>query len=389
METKYQVIKIGHKLPYDDDIFKIFYHHIKELGIAIDCIKIIDETNFYQYEANAPTFCLYYGHENGVFKNQDILDKLINDATLILPIVADLTNFRKLIPSQLHNINGFELASANSIEALVSSMLEGLSLLRLSRRLFISYKRDESSTVAIQLFEQMEKKGFDVFLDTHSIRPGDPFQDELWHRMADTDIIILLNTPGFLNSDWTTQELAKANSMSIGILQLIWPTHKLEREAELSISYYLKETDFGNNKFNDSQSYLVDDAIQEIVKLSESLRARSLAARQDNIVTEFMKTANKLRVPVDLQPGKFITLKKTDSKEIVIIPTVGVPQAFTYHQSEEIVSRIKAKKADATYILYDHINIREKWLEHLAWLDNYLPIKAKKIIDTEAWLQNL
>ena len=39
--------------------------------------------------------------------------------------------------------------------------------------------------------------------------------------------------------------------MSIGILQLIWPTHNLERDAELSIPMQLSDSDFGNNKFNE------------------------------------------------------------------------------------------------------------------------------------------
>lgn len=261
--------------------------------------------------------------------------------------------------------------------------------MRLSRRLFISYKRDESSTVAIQLFEQLEKNGFDVFLDTHSIRPGEPFQEELWHRMADTDVVVLLNTPGFLNSNWTTQELAKANSMSIGILQLIWPSHKLERDAELSIPIQLSDSNFGNNNFKEPMSYLNSNAISDIISQVESLRARSLASRQDNIITEFIASSNRVGKKADLQSEKFITIKRTDGKEVVIIPTVGVPQAFTYNQSEELVARIKFQNTVEAYLLFDHRNIREKWIKHLDWLDNYLPVKTIKIVKAEEWLKTI
>ena len=290
---------------------------------------------------------------------------MIADATLTLPVVDNFTSFSKAIPKIIENINGIELSSSNEIERLVACILEGLSLLRLSRRLFISYKRDESSRVAIQLFEKLEKNGFDVFLDTHSIRPGEPFQEELWHRMADTDVVVLLNTPGFLNSNWTTQELAKANSMSIGILQLIWPTHTLERDAELSIPYQLDKSDFGNYNFKDSNSYLIDLTVKKIIEEVESLRARCLASRQDNIVTEFITSANKVKCNADLQPEKFLTVQASNGDELVVIPTVGVPQAFTYNQSEELVSRIKSKKISSIYLLYDHRNIREKWLKHM------------------------
>jgi len=379
MITKYQLILMGDKNILIKDILDTLFRHIVELGLNKESILVIDESNFHtEYKRNAPTFCLYFGNTVGDFKNLDLLDPLLNNATLVLPVVADLNEFVKSIPESLKNINGFELPSLNEVEKLVACILEGLSLLRLSRRLFISYKRDESTDVAIQLFEQLEKNGFDVFLDTHSIKPGEPFQEELWHRMADTDVVVLLNTPGFLKSYWTTEELAKANSMSIGILQLIWPNHKLEREAELSIPYQLIDSDFKESK-------LKTETIELVVARIESLRARSLASRRDNIITEFISSARN-KIKTDLQPEKFIIATSSNGKEHIVIPTVGVPQAFTYNQFEELVSRIKSNAAVDIYLLYDHRNIREKWLKHLNWLDSYLPIKSIKIVEVDQWL---
>ena len=390
MKTNYQLIILGSKIDLIKKIIDVFNLRISEMGINYNSISIINNTNFDKlYKGNAHSFCLYFGDNNGEYQDTDFLKIILKDATLILPIVTDLKQFDKQIPEILRGINGFELSPNLEIEKLISSILEGLSLLRLSRRIFISYKRDESSLVAIQLFEKLERAGFDVFLDTHSIRPGELFQDELWHRMADTDVIVLLNTPGFLNSNWTTQELAKANSMSIGILQLIWPKHKLEREAELSLPFQLEISDFGNNTYENLQYYLTDSTCDKIIELTESLRARSLASRQDNIVSEFISSADKMGHKVDLQSEKFMTLKNSKNEEVVVIPTVGVPQAFTYNQSEELIFQIKTKEVKNAYILYDHRNIREKWITHLSWLDNYLPIKTIKITEAEEWLQKI
>jgi hypothetical protein len=388
MITKYQIINIGADNPFYNEILVALYRHIEELGLPKESILEIDEKNFnVEYKRNAPTFCLYFGSDSDPYKSLDLLRVIITDANLILPIVSDLGNFSSQIPDDLANINGFELATSNDVEKLVSCILEGLSLLRLSRRIFISYKRDESSGVAIQLFEQLEKNGFDVFLDTHSIRPGELFQEELWHRMADSDVVVLLNTPGFLNSNWTTQELAKANSMSIGILQVIWPLHRLERDAELSVPLYLNNNDFVNNVFSERSCCLNQQAISNINSQVESLRARSLASRQDNIITEFISSSKRVGKSVDLQAGKYMTLKGRDGKELVVIPAVGVPQAFTYNQSEELVGRIKSGDVEGAYLLFDHRNIREKWIKHLDWLDNYLPVKAVKIVKAEEWLK--
>jgi hypothetical protein len=385
---KYQLVFIGTPNSFWDNIKDVFLKRIDELGMRRDMVVILDEGNFNaEYKPNAPLYCLYFGDPAGNFRNQAILKRLITDASLILPVTDDLTRFKNTIPQELRTINGFELSSPQRIDPLVNVVLEGLGLLRNTRRLFISYKRDESSKVAIQLFERFEKNGFDVFLDTHSIRHGEPFQDELWHRLADTDIVVLLNTPGFLKSEWTKEELAKANAMMIGILQLIWPTHKQEREAEISIPMQLQAGDFGNSHFSDSNSYLTNETIEKVVEQAESLRARSLAARQDNIVSEFISAANKTGVPVNLHPEKIITATKKSGQNYVMIPTVGVPQALRYNQGEDAVKKIASVNNPEVYLLYDHINIRDKWLLHLDWLDKHLPIKTIKIFDAEQWLK--
>lgn len=387
MTFKYQFIHIGNTSPFLNRILNSFFRKIDDLGMKSDLINVINPINFIkEYQSNLPTYCLYFGDSSGDFKDIGILQTLINDDALILPIVPDINSFVKSVPNELAKINGIELTKSQEIEKLVGSVLEGLSLLRVSRRLFISYKRDESSRVAIQLFEQLEKAGFDVFLDTHSIRPGEEFQNELWHRLADTDIVVLLNTPNFLKSSWTTEELAKANSMSIGVVQLIWPTHKLEMEAELSLPIQLQDTDFGNKVFSDSGSFLSQEAIDNIVANVESFRARSLAARQTNIISEFMKSGRKLGIPIDLQHGKFITMKHPKENEVVVIPTVGVPHAYTYHQSQELVHSIKLSGASKIFLLFDHRYIREKWLAHLSWLDIHLPVKGIKLIEIDSWL---
>lgn len=388
MTFKYQLIILGNKNKFTHKLIKMFRHHVSELGLEEDTIAIIDELNFeIEYEPNCPAFCIYFGNEMGDFTNIDFLKTLIEDATLVAPVVSNIKLFAKSTPLLVHNINGFQLQSLSDLEPLVSCIMEGMGLLRLSRRLFISYKREESSKVAIQLFEEFEKAGFDVFLDTHSIRPTEPFQEELWHRMADSDVVVLLNSPKFLQSPWTTLELAQANTMSIGIFQLLWPRQDTPIDAKISVPFKLTDDNFGNDFFKGQEFFLSSDTIKNIVSGIESLRARSLAARQDNITSEFISAAANAGANASLQPQKFIVYRKKSGEEIIFIPTVGVPQAFTYNRSEELISKIKSKTVTKVYILYNHLNIRENWLNHLSWLDNYLPIQTLKIIDAASWIQ--
>jgi hypothetical protein len=388
MITRYQIAILGARPRLLDQIVETIFFHISELGIDKNYITFLNENNFdLNYKANAPTFCMYFGDPTEIFRNVDILEKLIKDASLIVPVVNDLNSITKSTPEILHGINGFALNTEEEIERLVSLVLEGLGLLRTSRRLFISYRRSESSNVAIQLFEQLEKNGFDVFLDTHSVRPAEPFQDELWHRMADTDVVVLLNTPGFLKSNWTREELAKANGMQVGILQVLWPNNAIEVSAKLTIIMKLQYTDFGNSKFDDKVQYLTDDAITRIVEQTEYLRARSLASRQDNLIAEFKGAADKTGKKINLHPQKYIETQNKAGENIIIIPTIGIPHAFTYHKSDELVQALRMTKKPNVFLLYDHINIRDQWLKHLDWLDRHLPIQGLKIVDAESWLQ--
>jgi len=390
MNTKYQLVFIGTENTYKESIADTFTKRIQELGLTTNSIIILDEKNFQNdYKKNSPTVALYFGGNVSNFPNIDILDTLIQDASFILPIGDDLDRILAQIPKNINSLNGFELSNQTKIEPLVSRILEGFSLLRTERRLFISYRRVESRSIAVQLYEGLDQAGFDVFLDTHSIRPGDPVQEELWHRLVDTDVVVLLDTIGFLESQWTERELAKASAMSIGILQLIWPNSNSTKNSPLSIPFNLKKEDFESEDFADKNSVLIDSTIQYITSQVESLRARNLAARRDNLITEFMKSAESLNMSPTLHSEKIITIDRSDGKSVVIIPTVGVPHAFTYHQKDDLVKTIKLNKVTESFLIYDHTNIKDEWLIHLSWLDKRLPIKTIKFTDREEWLKQL
>lgn len=387
MTYKYQLVLVGPSDLYRKKTVDLFFKRIEDLGLSRDSVIIQDEQNFFnEFKPNCPAVCIYFGVV-GAVKNLDVLNVLINESSVVIPVVSDLNHFSDYAPEQLKGINGMQVDSDLDLASLVSNVLEGFGLLRLSRRLFISYRRAESRGVAIQLYEYLDQCGFDVFLDTHSIRPSEDFQDELWHRLVDTDVVVLLDTPGFLTSNWTTQELAKALAMSIGVLRLVWPKHQSVPGSELCVPKMLQETDFENGAFDTNKAHLTESAILNIAVEVESLRARSLAARQDNLIKEFIVSAKGLSIRAQLQPERIISIQH-NGKEMAVIPTVGVPHAFTYNQTEELVKRIRKNNSSA-YLIYDQRNIREKWQEHLAWLDQYLPITTIQITEIEKWLMAL
>ena len=376
----YQLVIFKNKNYFTNKVLRLFHKRIKELGIKKNLINIISGNKVKNLNFNEPAYCLYFGCDKN--KETKELQDIINNDILILPIVSDLNKAQNELPKSLHKINAIELNKKQDCEKIVSCILEGFRLLRKTRRVFISYKRDESSAVALQLFEELEKNGFDVFLDTHSIRPAYNFQDELFHRMADCDIIMMLHTQKFFESKWTKEEFEKANSMSIGIVQIVWPKVEINKSAELFIPYKLKVKDFN---CRDLKNKLVKSIINDIISIAESIRVRSLASRQTNIVGEFAKEAQSNDIEYTIQPNNTIILKYSASScNKLIIPTVGIPQSDTYNYSRDFIKN----NIKEIFILYDHRNIREKWIEYLNWLDIHLPIKTKKITEVSKWIKN-
>jgi hypothetical protein len=386
MKYNYQIILLGTTSSNSENIVNLLFKKIEELKMQTSFYKVISVADFEQeYMGNQPTFVLYFGNELGIHKDVEIVDKLLKDGNIVLPLFKE--SFSKEIPGVLSNQNGLKYDGETN-DKIVNLILESFGKLRNTRKIFISYKRDESTSVAIQLYEALEKSNFDVFLDTHSIKQGEPFQDELWHRMTDCDVIVLLNTPKFLTSRWCEKEIAEASVKQIGVIQLIWPNYKLERMAELCFPTQLKSEDFLNNIFEDKdKSKLTNSFITSIVQQVESIRARNLAARQDNLITEFLNVARKFTKKVNLQPERFITEELGINKRRIFIPCVGIPQSIDCNQSSELKKEIKEFSVDEVYLIYDDVRIREKWLKHLDYLNEYLDVKTIKKQDFDPWLQ--
>lgn len=360
---------------------------IAELGIPAGMLSFLDNATVGARDRKSPTVGVFFGLSPRPATNPNLSD-LIKNAVLVLPVVPTLDRFKEFVPNDLRPINGMEMKPEDTgLERVASVLLEGLGLLRKSRRLFISYRRIETQAIAIQLYEQLDANGFDVFLDTHSVRPGEPFQEVLWHRLADTDVVVLLDSPGFLASRWTEEELARANSTNLQILQLIWPGSSLTSAAAFSKPFALSHSDFevATNLLG-ANARLLDACLKRVTVEVESLRARALAARHTYLVQEFFTEAAAAGHTPRLQPDRFILLETKGGHHYITVPTVGVPDAVRYQELEDEMT----KHHNDIILLYDERGIRDKWMNHLEWLDRQtLPVKSLQVANAHSWLGGL
>ncbi|MCZ2128870.1 MAG: toll/interleukin-1 receptor domain-containing protein [Bacteroidia bacterium] len=385
MDFKYQLILLGSFDGTENEISNLFLKRLEELKLQANFYEIVYSRDFEAlYKGNQPTYTIYFGSQSGNFQDLDKIERLLNEGNIILPIFRN--SFTAEIPEILGNQNGLRY-TANEKDKIVNLILESFGKLRNTRKVFISYRRDQSTSVAIQLYEALERNNFDVFLDTHSIKQGEPFQDELWHRMTDCDVIVLLNTEGFLERKWCKEEIAEASAKQIGVLQLVWPNHTLEKMAEVCVPINLKSEDFLDSNFTDKDtSKLTQEMVLQIVQQAESLRARNLASRQDSLITNFLNIAKKYGKAMTVQPQRFITENINENKRRIFIPSVGIPQSTDYNQSSELKKEIQEYSVEEVYLIYDNVRIREKWLKHLDYLNKWLDVQTIKKQEFEVWL---
>lgn len=387
MTYYYQLIFLGNKGNYAfNEIRGRFQTLIKEFGMDETCVKIIRAENFdVDYSNCQPTFVFFLG--DSVHRDDDVakLEVLLNNGDAIYPLYFDEGAFEQETPDCLHGMNGHRY-SVVEVDKYVNCALESLRLLRKTRKIFISYRRTDSTAVANQLFDVLTRRNFDVFLDSYVIRGADNFQEELFHRMSDCDVLLQLHTNGFKNSKWCRAEVEMANMKQIGLIEVIWPDARLERWSELCYPYYLNKEDFKRRRYKNNKALLNTKTLNAIARDVESVRARNLAARQDNITGEFVKEAQKVGKKL-IQELYYLMEKTSNGKQRLFLPAVGIPSSYDYYESLEFRNMLHDEHLEI-YLLYDELRIREQWISHLDWLDSSLEVKSIKKKEFETWLRN-
>ena len=279
----------------------------------------------------------------------------------ILPVVTNMDKIAEEIPEILRPLNciSYQVGSGFPVAA---ALLECAELLPRQRRVFVSYRRGEASAAALQLFDALSARHFDVFLDTHGIPPAEDFQAVLWHRLCDSDVLVMLDTPGYFASRWTSAEFGRALSKGISVLRIGWPATTPSRRTAIASHIDLGEADVLSDT-----GQLTEGAISGICLQVEQVRSRSIAVRNVNMVS-------KLRIAVEtigghmagVGPHKAVTLQLADRREIIAYPTVGVPTSTTMHDAS--VSSPEGSVA----VVFDHVGLHPRWLDHLDWLGNHI-----------------
>ncbi|HEX5753743.1 MAG TPA: toll/interleukin-1 receptor domain-containing protein [Archangium sp.] len=362
--------------------------HLATLGLEPgSALRVLDEASFPSRDPFLPLATVYFGGPRQDPASTALLAQLRAEGLFILPVVPSLSQYRALVPPVLAPIHGEELRPSDpALEHVAARVLEELRLLRSRRSVFISYKRDESHGVALQLYQALDARSFDVFLDTHSIRRGEDFQPMLWDRLGDADLLLLLDTPHAFTSVWVEQELARAHNLALGLLQLIWPApHQRTLGTELCEPLLLQPSDF-QGPSSDAASTLVPGTVEALVARAEAVRARSLASRRTRVITELCKQAEAEHLEVVVQHTGHLELRHPSHGFTHLFPLVGHPDSALLHELAERCARV-GPPSPRGLLVYDPLGIWQRKDSHLRWLNEFLPTRSLPITEVLAWLR--
>ncbi len=309
-----------------------------------------------------PAAALFFGAAGSTLPEHTNLLRL---SIPVIPLVTHLDKVSAELPECLRPINAMAL-SAEDVDLVrpANATLQCLGLLPTQRRVFVSYRRNESRDAAVQLFEELSARQFDVFLDTHSVGIATDFQSALWHRLCDSDVVVMLDTPGFFESRWTRAEWGRATDKHISMLQVLWPGHKPSRFSALATPMQLEEGDLVENRFT-------DPVVRDIAFQVEVLRSKSVAVRHANIAGQLKTSIESLGGKVEgVGLRRTILLNMPSGAPLVAHPSVGVPTAVTLHDA------VRDGDSRPAVVVYDHVGLSQDWMTHLEWLGkNFKPVK--------------
>lgn len=372
---------------YGRTLRETFTQRCAELGLTLNQnLVILDEKNYdNQFNKRAPAAAVYYG----IGRTDEctaVAEKLRKDAVPIFPAVLDLKECKQRLPTALKRLNAHQIDIHDKCQNEAALWLtEELGLLKKQRLVFISYRREDSLSVAQQLDRVLDARLFQVFLDTHSIRRGALFQEVIGDRMADADLMIFLDTPGALSSRWVAEELSIAHNLGLGVFHIIWPEHKPYRELELSKRYSLTLESFRDGCAKPSHNaMLTDETAGAIVAEIESFRAQAFAARRTRVITSLHRRAEEFGISAIVRPDRYVDMQVNGQPALSVYPVVGQPST----QLMEKVHRESNSDIPAS-LVYDHYGIIDATAQHLQWLNEHVPVKTVPLTEVGQWLSKL
>lgn len=359
MTTNYSILVLGDtKSSMRQKIELAITDMVADFGISVgsDLAFVEDVTDLPPATTVA---AVYFGSSSHVSNSGH--DILLQRGIPVLPIVSSIASASIELPLSFRKFNAFGLDAPDAPNAIAATVLENLCLMPQQRRVFISYIRAQATGAALQLFSELESRQFRVFVDTHGVRHSSNFQEELWHNLSDCDVMVMIDTSKYFESQWTREEFAKANVKKAAILRVAFPDVRRDDNLSITEDMPLASEDIVDGEFSVA-------ALNRICDRVERLRSKSIAVRTAAIIGSVRAAVTDIRGSIS-PPGAMrrVEIELPSGKRVFLYPAIGVPTASLLNDVADHAALAPAA------IVYDRLGVRERWLKHLSWLGVHVP----------------
>lgn len=374
MGLPYEIIILGDPEPGRvDEVEQIITDIVSpfDLELGTDVGWHVSPSNF-TVEHKSSTVGVFFG-SGKASSDIDLLNSLMQQGTPILPVLETMNNVQGELPDALGPFNC--VSFDHDSNRVATAILECVGLLPRQRRVFLSYRRNESRDVALQLYDMLCGKGFDVFLDTHDVAPAEDFQAVLWHNLCDSDVLLMLDSPTYFESRWTTEEFGRALAKGVSVLRLGWPDTTPSGRVTTSSQIDLSKTDF-----DAKAGTLSDDVLDKIASKIEVVRSQSYAVRLRNLTSTVQDAVTKLGGTISgVGINHSILFELPGGTKMIALPSIGVPTSVNLQ--DVYVARCDRQPV----VAYDHIGLHERWQSHLDWLGEHITTVRWVKMSEAAW----
>ncbi len=264
----------------------------------------------------------------------------------ILPVFKEGEHPHQQLPKELGVFNAAFWKDSSA--ELATTVLGAAGLTPESHRIFISYRRLETQPLAEQLFEALNRLGFDVFLDRFAIPPAVNFQRRLHNDLAEKSMVLLLESDRFGESKWTTEEITycKRNELGLYALRLPWgmagektPTRKLadvpeEWRDDLNRADFQSDPTVVSSEGSDFRQWgrLTNAACDRIAARIRDRHDAAILRRRGNLRTQMLsELAQRGALSYDVRADGLLVVKSKKNTLYAVWITPRSPELPDFH----------------------------------------------------------
>ena len=310
---------------------------------------------------------------------KDALEKAVRCQFPVLPIVRkqESGTVREKLPCVIKHVNTADWDDSPT-EALIA-LLGMLGLVEQERKVFLSYRRSESTQVALQLHTELARRRFDVFLDRFALPPGEDFQRRLDEDLGDKAFVVLLESSDLRSSQWVQHEIAYAHSHRIDVLAITLPgvsDQQLVPVIDDAFRIRLAESDLAQD------GQLTDQKLDAILELIEFAHAKALRRRREQML-------GSLRDKLHMDGCTCVPLKDwailataTCRKPAVFLMTPRRPQPedlYAVHLVRRDVTDSTGRGKLSGTVVHEVEHIADEQRNVLAWIAKTGQLKVRKL----------